>query len=77
MDAVSAERIFQSYSERDNHGLVQKKAQQAKERAAANEEARLKAEARIAAALKSNRDMMIKRREDFDVRQSQNEERRR
>ncbi len=56
--------------------LLQRKAEQAAERAAANQEAKHRAEERIASALHSNKEILVKRREGFDIKQSENEERR-
>lgn len=53
------------------------KAAQLEEREAANLASRLQAEARIAAALQTNKVMLEKRRQEFNTKQEQNEERRR
>ena len=57
--------------------MVQLKQKQAEEAAARDAEAAAKAEARIKAALEANRTILIKRRQDFDAKQAENEERRR
>ena len=56
--------------------LLQLKQKQAEEAAARDAEASAKAEARIKAALEANRTILIKRRQDFDQKQAENEERR-
>ncbi len=56
--------------------ILQLKQKQAEEAAARDAEASAKAEARIKAALDSNRTILIKRRQDFDTKQAENEERR-
>ncbi len=56
--------------------MPQIKAAAAAERAAANAEARRRAEARITGALASNQEIMIKKRADFDLKQAHNEQRR-
>ncbi|KAK9817058.1 hypothetical protein WJX72_008938 [[Myrmecia] bisecta] len=53
------------------------KARQQAEAEKRNTEMRLKAEARITAALESNKSILVKRRDDFDHKQALNEERRR
>ena len=53
------------------------KTAQVAEREAANLAARLKAEARIEAALDMNKSILDRRRQEFDLKQQQNEERRR
>lgn len=57
--------------------MVQLKQKQAEEAAARDAEAAAKAEARIKAALEANRTILLKRRQDFDAKQAENEERRR
>lgn len=52
------------------------KGEQQKEAAAKNAEARIKAEERISAALKSNTAILSKRRDDFDKKEKHAEERR-
>ncbi len=56
---------------------AQMRAEQAQERAQVNEEARRRAEDRIASALHSNKEILVKRQEDFDNKQAENEKRRR
>ena len=56
--------------------MVQLKQKQAEEAAAHDAEVSAKAEARIKAALDANRSILIKRRQDFDSKQAENEERR-
>ncbi len=56
--------------------ILQLKQKQAEEAAARDAEASAKAEARIKAALDANRTILIKRRQDFDTKQAENEERR-
>ncbi len=56
--------------------MLQLKQKQAEEAAARDAEASAKAEARIKAALDANRTILIKRRQDFDTKQTENEERR-
>ena len=56
---------------------MQLKQKQAEEAAARDAEAAAKAEARIKAALEANRTILIKRRQDFDAKQTENEDRRR
>lgn len=56
--------------------MVQLKQKQAEEAAARDAEASAKAEARIKAALEANRSILLKRRQDFDTKQTENEERR-
>lgn len=52
------------------------KAAQLEEREAGNLTSRLHAEARIAAALQTNKGILVKRRQEFDAKQEQNEDRR-
>lgn len=52
------------------------KQKQQEEAALKNAEARAKAEARITSALEQNKQILIKKREDFDAKQAHNEERR-
>ena len=56
--------------------LLQIKQKQQEEAALKNAEARAKAEARITSALEQNKQILIKKREDFDAKQAHNEERR-
>ena len=56
--------------------VVQLKQKQAEEAAARDAEASAKAEARIKAALDANRSILLKRRQDFDAKQAENEQRR-
>lgn len=63
--------------ERRDRERMAVKAAQLEEREAANLATRLQAEARIAAALQTNKNMLEKRRQEFDAKQEQNEERRR
>lgn len=55
---------------------LQVKKLQQEEAAKKNAEARAKAEARIVAALEQNKAILVKRRQDFDAKQAENEERR-
>lgn len=56
---------------------MQLKKKQQEEAAARDAEASAKAEARIKAALEANKAIIVKRRKDFDAKQTENEERRR
>ena len=56
--------------------LLQIKQKQQEEAALKNAETRAKAEARITSALEQNKQILIKKREDFDAKQAHNEERR-
>ena len=56
--------------------LLQIKQKQQEEAALRNAETRAKAEARITSALEQNKQILIKKREDFDAKQAHNEERR-
>lgn len=56
--------------------VLQVKKKQQEEAAARDAEASAKAEARIKAALEANRSIILKRRQDYDTKQVENEERR-